>query len=171
MSESAMGKEFCAYVERTQRIRDLSSPLLQEIGDAARYSEVLKENFMQIGQLAQLNRQMIRKEIIPFLTSQSLVSEEMIRKVKDLVASLMNASQLKAIDLILVDALSQRLVKDAYDKGDEQYIIKMLDKTIEDSYLLMAQVNRIGVADHLSEFYRSRGVAALDVLMTYLEKV
>ncbi|MBR1711661.1 MAG: hypothetical protein IJ719_23025, partial [Clostridia bacterium] len=85
MSESAMGKEFCAYVERTQRIRDLSSPLLQEIGDAARYSEVLKENFMQIGQLAQLNRQMIRKEIIPFLTSQSLVSEEMIRKVKELV--------------------------------------------------------------------------------------
>lgn len=170
MPESAMGKGFRAYVERTQRIRDLSSPLLREIGDAARYSEVLKENFMQIGQLAQLNRQMIRKEIIPFLTSQSLVSEEMIRKVKELVASLMNASQLKAIDLILVDALSQRLVKDAYDKGDEQYIIKMLDKTIEDSYLLMAQVNRIGVADYLSEFYRSRGVAALDVLMTYLEK-
>ena len=67
MDPGALNSSLKEYVDRMIRIRYLSSPDLHGVPNAEAYSEVLLENFRNIGGLAQQNRKLISDIIDPIL--------------------------------------------------------------------------------------------------------
>ena len=62
------------YIERLEKIRRLSSPSLEGIGDAGLYSDLLRQNFTRIGRLSTENRAFLDAELFPVLFSQKPLS-------------------------------------------------------------------------------------------------
>ena len=58
------------YIERLEKIRRLSSPSLEGIGDAGLYSDLLRQNFTRIGRLSAENRAFLDAELFPVLFSR-----------------------------------------------------------------------------------------------------
>ncbi len=168
MGWNEIKQEFLAYADRTKQIRSLSSPWLEEGTNAESYGMILAENFKRIGHLAEINRSMIQRIIEPLVCSTEPLDQETVDAVIALDEELMNASSLSAIDLAMADELAERLARDAGEKEDEYYSIQMLDKKIDDSYLMMTQIKRTATAGVLEDLYRQRGIRAFETLMDYL---
>ena len=66
------------YSKRMYHIRSLSSPKLGETATADAYSAVLRDNFKEIGKLAEKNRRLISECIIPILDSTTPLDDEVV---------------------------------------------------------------------------------------------
>ena len=158
------------YVDRMIRIRSLSSPELQGITSAEAYSSVLMENFKSIGVLAEKNRELISEMIDPILHSREPLDQDLIAAIENLNEELLDASEVENIDLPLASLLTDRLLKDTDVKEDLNYRIQVLDKEIENSYLLINMTKRVISNPNIVDSYRKKGIAALRELMSYLDK-
>jgi RNA processing factor Prp31 len=135
-----LSKSLNGYVNRMIHIRSLSSPEVHGITNAEVYSTLLLENFKNIGTLAEKNRDMIREIIDPILNSRDPLDQEVIDLIESLNDQLLNATDVENIDLPLASLLTDRLLQDADEKGDIDYRISMLDKEMENSYLLINMI-------------------------------
>ena len=158
------------YVSRTIQIQTLSSPDLQGITNAEAYSYVLLENFKNIGALAEKNRVVISDIIEPVLNSREPLDQESVAAIQKLNENLLDASEIENIDLTLVSLLTDRLLQDADMKGDIDYRISILDKVIENSYMLINMAKRIVSAPGIADLHREKGITALEKLLTYMDK-
>ena len=170
MDPGALNSSLKEYVDRMIRIRYLSSPDLHGVPNAEAYSEVLLENFRNIGGLAQQNRKLISEIIDPILNVPEPLDADTIAAVEKLNERLLNASALDNIDLPLVSLLTDRLLLDAEMKGDHDYRIRILDKVIENSYHLINTTKRVISDPGIAESHRQKGIAALEELMEYLDR-
>ena len=158
------------YVDRTVRIQTLSSPDLQGISNAEAYSSVLLDNFRSIGMLAEKNRTVINEIIEPVLNSHALLDQKSVEAIRKLNENLLDASEIENIDVSLVSMLTDRLLLDADMKGNTDYRISILDKVIENSYMLINISKRIVSAPGIADAHREKGLAALEQLLAYLDK-
>ena len=76
-----METPFGNYVKRTADIRKLSSPVLDSIENAEKYSNVLYHNFETIGELAVDNRSLLDEILYPLLNSQEPLEKDKIEEV------------------------------------------------------------------------------------------
>ena len=60
-----MSDVYKEYIERTSKIRFLSSPSLKDIANADDYAEKLHKNFETIGKLAKENREFLDNIFFP----------------------------------------------------------------------------------------------------------
>ena len=164
-SESLKG-----YVDRMICIRSLSSPEIRGISNPEVYSSLLRQNFKVIGELAAENRDMISGLIDPILESQEALDPEVIRMIGELNEELLNAAEVENIDLPLAALLTGRLLKDADGKEDTDYRIAMLDKELENSYLLVNMTKRIISEPEIINSCRKKGIDAHKKLLVYLDK-
>lgn len=165
-----LSKSFDGYVDRMIRIRSLSSPEIHGIKNAEAYSTLLLDNFSYIGTLAEKNRELISKTIDPILNSRTPLDPEVIGLIEKLNDQLLNATEGENIDLPLASLLTDRLLLDAEGKGDIDYLISMLDKVIESSYLLVNMTKRVVSNHKIIDSYRKKGTDALEKLLVYLDK-
>ncbi len=158
------------YVDRMIRIRLLSSPGLSEFTTADSYSTVLRENFKTIGELAEENRKLIREFLDPFFSSRDPLDEDVIDAVCSFNEELLDAVETESIDLPIASLISDRLSFDAGNKDDLDYLITILDKEIENSYLLLNMTKRVLSSTVLPDFFREKGEASFRKLMGFLDK-
>ncbi len=151
-------------------IRSLSSPGISELTNADTYSSVLKGNFKKIGELAEENRRLMSEFIEPFLTSDDSLSGDMIDAVRAFDEALLNAAETESIDVPVASLLSERLYSDAEKKDDLDYLISILDKEIENSYLLLNMTKRALSSTKLPDYFRDKGIAAYKKMKTFLDK-
>ncbi len=170
MEGEALADSLKEYVERMIHVRFLSSPELNGITSAEAYSSVLRDNFQNIGTLAENNRELISSVIDPILNSDKPLDRNMIQAIEDLNEQLLDASEVENIDLPLASLLTNRLLADAYQKNDIDYRIGVLDKVIENSYLLTNMTKRVVTNRSIVRAYREKGIAAVTKLLSFLEK-
>ena len=158
------------YVDRMKQIRSLSSPDLQGITNAEAYSSVLRENFNNIGQLAQENKDLISEVLDPILNSKEALDPELLSAIERLNEELLDASDDENIDLTLSSMLTDRLLKDTDATEDLDYRIGLLDKEIENSNLLINMTKRVISKPGIVSGHRKKGISALEELLKYLDR-
>ena len=99
-------------------IRSLSSPSLDGIQNAEGYSERLRENFVRIGRLASENRDFLENALFPLINSDKKLSESDAHEMDRFCEELLNVAELENIDPAIISMITDRLLKDAENKGE-----------------------------------------------------
>ena len=166
---SSSGKRLYGYSRRMSRIRMLSSMQIDTIGTAEAYRAALSENFKNIGKLAEGNRSVVDDIINPMLENDDTLSEKTIQTIRTLNDSLLDIWTHDNVDLPMMSLLSERLMKDALKKDDDDYIVRQLDEEISACTSLILETRRIVTDLEITETIRRRGKEALDRILEYLD--
>ena len=163
-------RHFDEYARRMIKIRQLSAPQIDNINSADDYRIMLTENFRQIGDLACENRDMITKDIEPILRSHDLLSAREISQIDRLKSDLLDAMTHKNIDINITNMLSDRLMRDAEKKCDDDYLIRCLDEQIIIAVALSVQMHWIHTAPEITDRIMKAGLTAFEHITSYLDK-
>ena len=158
------------YIQLMSWIRELSSPKSSESDGADEYRKLLSLNYMRISELAIINREIFKETIEPALREDRLLTDEEVAGLQDLYESLTNAVDLEFMDAPLLYKATKRLLKDAEEKGDTDYLITSLDEFITVCYAMVIASGRLYPVDESFLRYRSEGLEAVDKIMSYLDK-
>lgn len=156
------------YVSRMTDIRTLSTPELKKLDSAGEYSERLRENFRQIGLLAQENRKILDQFIFPFAESEEPLTEDMIDMIRTFNDDLVDYQTVENLDSAIRSLLSDRLMRDAEQKGETAYLIRQLHDQIIVCHTFMYLTSRIATNQSICDHFRKEGIRAAKRIMEYL---
>ena len=146
------------YIERLEKIRRLSSPSLEGIGDAGLYSDLLRQNFTRIGRLSAENRAFLDAELFPVLFSRQPLTEGQTENLIALSEALLSATSVENLDLPIVSLISDRLLKDAATHEDTAATIRHLDMRMDACYALMLMLGRVHACPEIADRFRREGL-------------
>ena len=161
---------FEKYIERTSKIRFLSSPSLKDIDNADDYADKLHKNFETIGKLAKENRDFLDNIFFPRLLKQASFKENDINQLSSFSDSLINPEAGESLDLPIVSMISDCLISHAKDLGDIYQEIKQEDVQIGVIYDLMNMTLRLTVYPEISNYYRDLGFKIGEFYFDLLKK-
>ena len=165
-----MREDYREYVERMSEIRSLSTPTLNEIEDADRYRERLRDNFVRIGELAELNRKFLDTSFYPMIKSEEVLSVDRVVDMEEFGEELISPETGESLDLPIMSLLSEKLFKDAEKKGDNAALIRQADSQMSTCYELMNMTKRIRAYPEISGHYRDRGFEIGEFFFSLLDK-
>ncbi len=165
----ALKQELDDFVHRIIKTRILSSPKIGGVGTGDGYSRLLRQQFKEIGTIARQNRDMMNTMLGPILTSKKLLPDETVTVLREFCSFLLNPWPEEELDLSLLFFISDRLLKDAVAKKDDDAIALQSGIHINACYNNMDRTNRIRVTDELCGFYRKEGMKAAELILQYLE--
>ena len=165
-----MSDDFQKYIDRTAKIRFLSTPSLSDIENADEYAVKLRENFQIIGKLAKENREFLDSFFYPFLKKSENLNEEEINQLTSFGDFLVNPEAAESLDLPIVSLISDRLVSQASADGNLYKEIKEKDVQIGVIYELMNMTKRLSAYPEISEHYRDLGFRLCDFYFNLLKK-
>ena len=165
-----MSDTYRDYVERMSEIRRLSKPMLNEIDDADDYRARLRDNFMRIGELAELNRNFLDTFFYPLMSSEEELSKERVEEMECFGEELISPETGESLDLPIMSILAERLIKDAEKKKDMGTLIHQMSDQIGTCYELMNMTKRIIAYPQISEHYRKKGFEIGDFFLSLLDK-
>ena len=159
------------YVENTAKIRELSTPHVNDARNAADYSMNLKHNFIIIGKLASENRQILSEELFPYLDAGTEVSQDHLEELGEFCDALLDAYNLDNLDPAIHDLLSRKLYVKARNSSDDKSkdIVLGIDREISSCYTMMNITQRLISFPEIADAYRSRGFSAADEITELLE--
>ena len=156
------------YITRLEKIRRLSSPSLEGIDDARLYSDLLRKNFIRIGNLSTENRAFLDAELFPILFSNGNLTEAQTDELIALSEALLSPTNVENLDLPIVSLISDRLLKDAAPQ-DDATTIRRLDMRMDACYALMLMLGRVQTCFQIADRFRQEGLAIGRRFLDYLE--
>lgn len=156
------------YITRLEKIRRLSSPSLEGIDDAKLYSDLLRKNFIRIGNLSTENRAFLDAELFPILFSRGNLTEAQTDELIALSEALLSPTNVENLDLPIVSLISDRLLKDASPQ-DDATTIRRLDMRMDACYALMLMLGRVHTSFQIANRFRQEGLAIGQRFLEYLE--
>ncbi len=158
------------FILRTARIRELSAPQLEDIGDPAEYGMLLKQHFQEIGMLATENKRILERNIYPLIEAGRKLTPEEAASLQRFRDELAKGEDLADIDQSLVYRISRRLLQDARERGSLSDRVSRLYNHIVSCYEMMHQAKRMKTAEELVWIYREEGLGAAEEIWSYLDK-
>ena len=152
-----MNEAFQEYINRTIKIRTLSSPYLKDIDNSDEYAERLRENFKTIGILAKENRDFLDAFFYPRMGEESALKENDIGQLSSFSDLLINIEAGESLDLPIVSMISDKLISHAKEKGDVYQEIRQKDVQIGVIYDLMNMTLRLIDYPEIAIHYREIG--------------
>ncbi len=165
-----MQAEYREYVERISEIRRLSTPSLNEIEDADKYRERLRDNFVRIGELAEKNRQFLDSVFYPLIKSEEGLSVDSKGIIEEFGDELVSPETGENLDLPIMSLLSEKLYKDAEHKGNMGEMVRQANAEIGACYELMNMTKRIKAYPEIADLYRKKGAEVGNLFMKLLDK-
>ncbi len=165
-----MQDEYRQYIERMSEIRRLSTPSLNEIEAADEYRDRLRNNFVRIGELADLNRKFLDAVFYPLIKSEEALEVESVGDMEEFGDELVSAETGESLDLPIMSLLSERLIKDAENKGNMDALVHQAHAQIGTCYELMNMTKRISTYPEIADHYRKRGFELGDFFLDLLDK-
>lgn len=163
--------EFDEYIERLNEIRALSTPSLDGIDDADKYSIRLRDNFVRIGNLAMENRTLLKERLFPLLKTERLLTEEEVLKISSFEENLLDAQNAENIDLPIAYILSERLFRDSMSKEDLLSKLRRMDMQISVCYTMMNMTGRLsGEYPEIAKRYRKEGMDIGEIFLNFRKK-
>lgn len=159
------------YVERKARIKYLSAPMPHKGETPEAYYKQLLNNFLQIRELAEQNRALLKTVLYPVLDDkESCLKQHQIESIKGLIEKLLNSYSMDNLDAGMAARAADRLLLDAEHKSDVAYLIEELHMQVHVYYTLMNMCERLQQFSDLREKYRQKGLNAAKRLYEYLDK-
>ncbi len=158
------------YIRRTEEIRALSTPSLDDVESAADYTDKLRENFIRIGELAKENRKFLDSELFPVIASDIKLGDEDIEDLESLSGLLISEHYGENMDVSFASLIEKRLASDESLAHDISARIHRMDAQVGIWYELMTITGRLSGYAQISEHYRKSGMDIADVFYTLLEK-
>ena len=155
-------------VELSTWIRELSSPRITDIADAATYREELLTNYRRIGDIAQLKTGLLKEYLVPVLESDHLLNEEELSALHYLKANLLDAYVIDNVDTPFIYKVAHRLCEDAERKQDKETIISALDDFVMAAYAYFTMVRRVYPYDDSALECREEALQAVERVLEYL---
>ncbi|MDD5928937.1 MAG: HD domain-containing protein [Spirochaetales bacterium] len=165
-----INEEFKKYVERTSRIRSLSSPSIGDFDNADDYALKLHKNFETIGKLAKENREFLNNFFYPYLDKTSKLETSEINQLVSFSDSLINPEAGECLDLPIVSIITDKLASLASEEGNIYQEIKEKDVQIGVIYDLMIITKRLTSYPEISEHYRDLGFKISEFYFDLLKK-
>ena len=160
--------ELNRYVEMTNRIRELSSPLLDGMKSAEEYRVRLLENFRRIGDIALENNAILEEVYYPILNSNVPLPDETVEDMRAFAGAMLNAYTLENLDLPIIYQQAERLLADARAKGETGYIIRALDEFLCVAYTMVNVSERLFPYYDFTPRYSRAGRKAAEEILEYL---
>lgn len=158
------------YVSNTNTIRRLSTVDVTELNTPSDYVNILRDNFVQIREIADRNRQILDLVLHPLLDSDDELTPDEIDALYTFKDILLNAYSIENLDLSLSQSLVDRMFKDAQKKEDINYLIAQLDAQIEIYYTLAAYAGRMNCDDTLTREYVKRAMKSFDKFKDLIDR-
>ena len=86
------------YVKNIAEIRLLSSPRLSDVKTANNYRTLLLENFVKIGELAKIDRDILDEQVYPFLKAGQKLPKEKVKEFENVVDEMLDLGELENLD-------------------------------------------------------------------------
>lgn len=156
------------FIELTIWIRELSSPRLTNIDDAESYREKLLVNFHRIGDIAQINADLLDNYLNPVLESDRLLTDEELSVFQELKEQLLDAYAIDSLDIPFLYQVALRMYEDAERKHDTEAIVRSLDDYVMTAYAYLSIVRRIYPYCDSAIRCREEGLKAAERILEYL---
>ncbi len=164
-----MDKSPDTYVKNIAQIRLLSSPRLSDVKTAKNYRALLLNNFVKIGELAKIDRDILEEQVYPFLKHGKKLSRDKVEEFENVVDEMLDLGELENLDPNILLMLLDKLLEDAVENRDDDTVVRFLDYEIVACYTMLNAVRRISTRPELAERYRIRGRETSDRLFIYLD--
>ena len=170
LSKEEMKTALKAYADRMKKIRLLSTPDLSQADSPTTYSHMLVQNFTEIGELAQLNRQVLDTYIFPIVESSAPLTIEEIEILNSFNESLMKSDMFYENDVNLSDYIQNRLFQDEMqlENTSDDSIVLLLSKKIKRDYYFVTNLARYNNID--VDGVRDEAMADAAQLLAYLDR-
>ncbi len=156
------------YVELSTLIRELSSPQIVNVDDAASYREETLANFRRIGDIAQIKTRLLEDHLKPVLDSDRLLTDEELSVLRGLRENLLDAYAMDNMDTPFVYQVARRLCEDAERRQDKEAILQSLDDFVMATYAYLAMVRRVYPYSDSALKCREEGLEAANRILEYL---
>lgn len=164
-----MREKLDLYVKNIAEIRRLSAPIPSELSDAEEYGSLLRDNFLVIGRLSEINGHILDK-LMARLEDDEAMGPEEIAELDEFCDQLLDAYELNNLDPSILSVISSALLKKAEETGDTACLIHQLDREIMICYTMLSITGRLESRRELAGYYRQRGLDAAKRMSVYLEK-
>ncbi|MBQ9513069.1 MAG: hypothetical protein IJR58_07730 [Lachnospiraceae bacterium] len=162
--------ELSRYAELSEWIRELSSPQIEGIDSALEYRERFIKNYEKIHELSAISRDILERELFTLLKEERLFTDDEVEALFAFCDLLLDSVGVECTDVILRDHVHDRMLKDARQKNDTTYLLRVLDGIIEDCYFLMNLSGRFCDVTDFFTPYQEKAMAAADEVLSYLDK-
>ncbi len=156
------------YIRNTREIRNLSRPDPAKLDSDAAYSEVLRTNFIRIGEIAQENRAILSDVLDPVLDAGELPSTDLLEELNHFTENLLNANNVESLDIPLSHKVSSRLFEYALKGDDPERKLIQADYVITSSYAMINLIKRLGFGSEAFRSYREFGFLAADTIKQFI---
>ena len=157
-----------AYIDRTKEIQNLSSPRIDKARSAEEYRLHLQDSFIRIGELAQLNNDMLDNYFYPLLEKEEMTDVDM-DALFEFSNMLIDTINMENVDLPLIYLIAKGILEKVENGDDERRKIIALDNMIIAAYMMMILTERMAPDFKMSFEYRDEGLRAGYKLLEYLE--
>lgn len=169
MREDKLRNELREYAKIITDIRKLSSVQTDDLESGNEYGQKLRDNFLRISEIAVRSRQIVEETIKPLLADPEPLDDDVVSALQEFCALLLDPYTEEELDLTILHEVSTRLLADALQKENPDYLVKQLYVHINSCYANVNRTNRIKTNESLAREYRDDGIRAARILMEYLE--
>lgn len=162
-------KELMGYVELSNEIRTLSSPLIESMDGEEDYRTTLLENFMRIGELARENGRILERFFWPLMDANRELDGRDVACLREFGKAILDARSAENLDQMMVFLQAKRLVEDAEKKGNVPVLIRALDDMVAASGAMAVMTLRLYPVSRDFINYRELGLSAAVKLLHFLE--
>lgn len=155
-----LSKELTEYVELISEIRVLSAVRIDGTSGADEYAEKLRRDYRRIGTLGQRCREILNETINPLMKRQRPFSAEESIALQSFCDMLLNPTSGEELDLFLLYEISERLLEEFKEQGDENRLAHQLNMHISVCYANVNRTSRLTVSRELCTFFRDSGLRA-----------
>ena len=163
-------EQLIRYVQNTRQIRILSRPDPEKLDSENAYSEVLRANFIRIGEIAQENRAILCDVLDLLLDADRLPSDDILNELNLFSENLLNANSIQSLDIPLSHMISTLLFELALKEDDPKKILLQADFAITSSYAMINLIKRLGFGSEAFNSYRELGFRAADCIKRFTDR-
>ena len=157
------------YVENITLIRELSSPMVNEVDNAEDYRELLINNFTRIGELAKENTEILNNYYFPLFNDEGDIDRDKMDVMTYFSQSLVNVYKLNFIDTPMIYEQAKALLKRVEKGNDDSEIVVALDNMVSIAYAMIGITGRLYPVNDVCLTYQKEGLEASYKLLEYLE--
>ncbi len=168
MDVQKLRKELTEYVDLISEIRVLSAVRIDGTTGGDEYAEKLRHDYGRIRTLGEKCRGILSETIDPLLRKEDRLSPEEAAALQDFCDMLLNPSSGEELDLFLLFEISERLLLEFEEEGDDNRLAKQLNLHISVCYANVNRTSRVTVSAEICTFYRDSGLAAAEKAKKYL---
>jgi HD-GYP domain-containing protein (c-di-GMP phosphodiesterase class II) len=168
MDTATLRRQLTEYVNNITEIRRLSGLHTDGAPDADTYCRRLHGDYQRIGELGVRCREILDATVYPIASNSDAIESDVLAVLQEFCMMLLEPESGEELDLSLLFELSDRLLSEFRQKGDEDGYITQAYIHVNVCYANVNRTARITVSRETTENYRDEGLHAAQIVRGYI---